>query len=62
MATMRTATLELLERAKLPTEQALALAANDAPDLILMDLGLPGMDGLEAVTRLRATPATRRAR
>ncbi len=26
MATMRTATLELLERAKLPTEQALALA------------------------------------
>ena len=40
-------------------EQALVLAAADAPDLILMDLSLPGMDGLEAVTRLRAAPATR---
>jgi DNA-binding response OmpR family regulator len=34
-------------------EDALALARRDAPDLVLLDIGLPGMDGLEALRRLR---------
>jgi CheY-like chemotaxis protein len=36
-------------------EQAVALK----PDLILMDLSLPGMDGWEATRRLKADEATR---
>lgn len=34
-------------------EDALALAQRDRPDLILLDVGLPGMDGLAAVQQLR---------
>ena len=37
-------------------EDALALARRDSPDLILLDIGLPGMDGLDltkAVKHLR---------
>jgi DNA-binding response OmpR family regulator len=32
-------------------EDALALAQRDAPDLVLLDIGLPGMDGLDALRR-----------
>ena len=37
----------------------IAMAANERPDLILMDLNLPGIDGWEATRRLKADPATR---
>jgi CheY-like chemotaxis protein len=39
--------------------QALDMARADQPDLILMDLSLPEMDGWEATRRLKASPDTR---
>jgi CheY-like chemotaxis protein len=36
-----------------------AMAASERPDLILMDLNLPEIDGWEATRRLKADPATR---
>jgi CheY-like chemotaxis protein len=40
-------------------ERCLELAAADPPDLILMDIGLPGMDGFETTRRLKAGERTR---
>ncbi|HZR00110.1 MAG TPA: response regulator [Chloroflexota bacterium] len=39
----------------------LVAAAQHRPDLILIDVNLPGMSGLELCERLRADPATRHA-
>jgi CheY-like chemotaxis protein len=39
-------------------EQAVAAATEQAPQLILMDMSLPVMDGWEATRRLKAQPAT----
>jgi DNA-binding response OmpR family regulator len=35
-------------------EDALALAARDRPDLVLLDIGLPGMDGLDALRHFQS--------
>lgn len=40
-------------------EEGVALAAQCEPDLVLMDLQLPGIDGWEALRRLRESPPTR---
>ena len=44
---------DVLEATDGPT--ALALARAERPDMIVLDLGLPGMDGLDVTRRLRAT-------
>jgi two-component system, cell cycle response regulator DivK len=41
-------------------EQAVSMARAALPDLVLMDLGLPGIDGWEATRRLKGSDATRR--
>lgn len=40
-------------------EQGLAMASSEMPDLILMDISLPLIDGCEVTRRLKADPRTR---
>src|SRR5258705_5125496 len=41
-----------------PAEEGLKLALERSPDLILMDIQLPGMDGITAMKQLKADPNT----
>ncbi len=62
-ANMKLASLLLLKASHtvlcaVDAETGLTLARADRPDLILMDVQLPGMDGLAATALLKKDPAT----
>jgi len=62
-ANMKLASLLLLKAGHtvlcaVDAEAGLTLARGDQPDLILMDIQLPGMDGLAATALLKKDPAT----
>jgi two-component system cell cycle sensor histidine kinase/response regulator CckA len=40
-------------------EEALAIAAHQPPDLILLDIMMPGMDGYQVAGRIKSNPATK---
>jgi CheY-like chemotaxis protein len=40
-------------------EEGIAMAKTESPDLVLMDMSLPVIDGWEATRRLKAEPSTR---
>ena len=45
-------------RAARTAEDGITLAVSEPPDLVLMDLQLPGIDGVEGLRRLRESPRT----
>ncbi|MFL6292336.1 MAG: response regulator [Thermoanaerobaculia bacterium] len=49
-------------RAAYDGPEALAAAREQRPDLVLLDIGMPGMSGYEVARRLRAHPDTRQTR
>ena len=57
VTTLRRAGFEVLAAAD--GEEAVALARAERPDLILLDLVMPKVDGFAALARLKDDPATR---
>jgi CheY-like chemotaxis protein len=58
---LATALLEAIGQVVLPAataEEAIRLAAAETPALVLMDISLPGMDGLAATRILKQNPET----
>ncbi|HZD23561.1 MAG TPA: response regulator [Acidimicrobiia bacterium] len=53
---LRAANLEIITRAD--GQSGLAAVAAEAPDLVVLDIGLPGMDGWEVLDRIRGDEAT----
>lgn len=45
-------------RSATDAEQGLKIAEDEQPDLVIMDISLPGMDGFEALERLKANNKT----
>ena len=46
-------------RVAMDGETALEAIADEPPDLILLDIMMPGMDGYEVCSRLKSAPETR---
>ena len=42
-------------------EEGLSMMRNNKPDLVLMDMGLPVLDGWEATTQAKLIPPSRRS-
>lgn len=54
---LRAADLEIVTRDD--GKSGLAAVRSEAPDLVVLDIGLPGMDGWEVLANVRSDPAVR---